>query len=154
MHPALVRAALLGALLALPSVATADLPSASDADLAIDAADRAARRLLALLDQTRRARDVSRISCVDRKLSQVNSIARTLTDRRQRLREATARGDAAEVAHQRRVVRSLVAQLREAERAGRACVYPEANVENRTVETVTIDPSIRHRDLSLPVSRP
>lgn len=148
MHSWLVRAALFCALLAAPSFAAADLPSVNDADAAIDAADRAARRLLVLLDQSRLRRDTTRISCVDQKLSQVNSLARTLADRGRRLREADARGDAAEVAHQRRVLRTLVAQLQDAERAGRACVHAEANVENGTVVTVTIHPSIRHQDLS------
>lgn len=153
MRSMLVRGVVLCALLSAPTLAAADPPASREADAAVRAADRSGRRLLILLDQSRRARDVARIACVDLMLSQVNSFGRMLSERRRRLGEAQARGDALEIAHLRRVLRRMVSQVTTLERQGRACVYPEAMEADRTVVTVTIDSSVRHQDLSIPPLR-
>jgi len=94
------------------------------------------------------------IACVDQKLSQINSFGRMLSTRRRDLDEARARRDPREVAHLRRVLRTMVSQVRVLEREGLACIYPSAGEDDHTVVTVTVDPSIRHRDLTIPPTRP
>lgn len=153
MRSMLVRGAVICALLTAPSLASADPPGARQPNAATRAAVHSGRRLLIMLDRSRRSRNALQIACVELKLSEVNSFARMLSDRQIRLGEARARGDAREVAHLRRVLRRMLAQIQILEREGRACVYPEALEEDRTVLTVSIDPAIRRLDLSIPPLR-
>ena len=134
--------------------ASADPPAAArEADRALIAAERARRHLLTLLDESRRARRIRDVACVDGALSQVNSFGRTLEDRRARLAGAARRGDAAELRLQRRVIRALARQLEERTRAGRACVYGELPAgREATVVTVIVDPAVPHREDLAPVA--
>jgi hypothetical protein len=137
----------LSSLLASPALAAADDAPRSravrEADGAVRFADRAGRRLLSLLDRARREGDARRVSCVDAKLTQVNSFARLVADRRRRLVAAEARDDAGAAAHERRVIRTLRAQIRTLEEEGRACVFPGADqASGQTVVTVIVDPRV------------
>ena len=154
MRSMLVRGAVICALLLPASLGHANPPGVRDADRAIHAAELAGRRLLMLLDRSRRAHDVARIACVDQRLTQVNSFGRILGERREQLVAARSRGDRAEVVHLTRVIRTMSRQIRIFEREGRECVFPGAGAADRTVVTVTVDPSIRHQDLSIPPARP
>lgn len=135
--------------LSLP--AAADPPAAErEANLALIRADREAVRMLRLLDQSRLSRNVAQITCVDTSLSQINSFSRILELRRDRIRVASAAHDEATVAHEQRIVRRIYGQLRDVAREGRACVYPSAGEDDRTVVEVLIDPAVRHQDLTPP----
>ncbi|MCB9597917.1 MAG: hypothetical protein H6719_34695 [Sandaracinaceae bacterium] len=137
------------------TVAMADPPPAlREVETALVQADREGVRLLRLLDETRLARNAPRIACVDSQLFQLNSVARLLELRRDRIRSAVARGDQAEIAHERQVVRRLVAELTRVSRAGRACVYPPAGAANQTIVEVTISREIQHEELDPPPLRP
>ena len=146
--PSLLVLTLLG--VAAPAAANPPRSAAAlEADRAIDAAFLAGRRLLVLLDRTRLSGDQRRASCVDTKLSEVNSFRRMLEERRQRLLDAEARGDADGASHERRVVRTLHLQLRRLEVRGRQCVFPEAGQRDQTVVVVTVSPDVPHEDPSL-----
>jgi hypothetical protein len=139
------------ALLGLAAPAAANPPRSSaalEADRAIDAASLAGRRLLILLDRTRLAGDRRRTSCVDSKLSEVNSFRRMLEERRLRLLAAESRGDAGGATHERRVVRTLSEQLRRLEVQGRRCVSPEAGQRDETEVIVTVAPDVPDEDPS------
>jgi len=135
--------------LSLPAAANPP-PAVREANLALVRADQEAVRLLRLLDQSRLSRNVAQISCVDTSLSQINSFSRILELRRDRIQAASARRDAATVAHERRIVRRIYRQLRDVAREGRACVYPSAGDDDRTIVEVLIDPRVRHQDLTPP----
>lgn len=134
--------------------ALADAPSRShavrEADGALHVASLAGRRLLGLLDDARRRGDARQVACVDVKLTQVNSFARTLSDRRTRLVRATRRGDEAAARHERRVIGTLHAQVQTLEREGRACVFPGAGeADGRTVVEVLVDGDVPDEDPAL-----
>lgn len=141
--------AFLSSLLAAPAAATAPAPAVREADVALHEATLAGRRLLQVLDQTRRGGDAAQIRCVDGKLSQVNSFQRMLGERRARLLSAMQRGDAEGARHERFVIRTMHRQLRALERAGRACVMPEVETDGRTVVEVIIGPEVPDEDPSI-----
>lgn len=140
-------------LLSLPCSALADLPERSaavrEADHATGTAGLASQRLLRLLDETRLARDPRRIACVDEKLTEVNSFGRMIAWRRDRLIEAETRGDHRAAIHERRVIRTLVAQLRRVEREGRACVDHFASARETTIVETELSPGLPEEDLAL-----
>jgi hypothetical protein len=137
--------------LAAPCAAFADPPSraASFAEQAASSATLAGQRLLRLLDQTRLARDRERTACVDRELAVVNSFGRRILERRERLLAAEQRGDRAEARYQSLVIRTLLEQLRRAEREGRACIDAQANEPGSTVVTVVREAGLPHEDPSV-----
>jgi hypothetical protein len=147
--------ALLCALLLAPLTVAAEAPRSAasrEARSAVATADLAGQRLLRLLGETRRAGDARRAACVDEKLTEVNSFARMISLRSQRLVAADGRGDRGETARERIVLRNLVSQLRRLEREGRACVEPV--VEGGSTEvTVLIAPDTPREDLILPEHR-
>lgn len=132
------------ALALAPAGASADPPARQaavrEADSAARAADLAGQRLLRTLDEARLGGLRERVTCVDGKLSQVNSHTRMILDRRERLRLAVERGDDGAVAHERVVIRNLLRNLVRLEREGRSCVHPEAGASGETVVITTIDP--------------
>ncbi len=137
--------------LLVPLTASADPPrshAAQEAARAAHTAMLASQRLLRLLGEARRVGDESGTTCVDGKLSQVNSFARLITEHRERLATAEAAGDGGTTAHVRLVLRNLDAQLQRLEREGRACVYPEATERGTTVVTI-IERDVPDEDPSL-----
>lgn len=152
----LARAVLAFALaLCTASTASADPPRAERlVNRAMVQADREAVRLLRLLDESRRARDVARIACVDRSLSQVNSLSRMLDFRRDRIRAAHARGDRAQVRHEQRVLVHMIQEIRRVAREGRACVNPASGQPDHTTVEVLIHPDVRHHEDLRPTPTP
>ncbi len=142
--------ALLFGVVGAPRRAMADPPTTAvrEANQAMARADRAAVRLLALLDQSRRQRNLAQIACVDDQLSQVNSFSRILSMRAVRVRTALADGSTRDLAHERRVIRRLAENVQRAARAGRACVYAAAGEGDWTRVEVIVSPEIRHQDLT------
>ncbi|MEQ8457442.1 MAG: hypothetical protein RLO52_47240 [Sandaracinaceae bacterium] len=136
-------------LVALPALANPPAPAVREADVAVHDATLAGRRLLHVLDQTRRSGDPTRVRCVDVRLAQVNSFQRMLGERRARLLSAMERGDAEGTRHERFVIRTMHRQLRALERAGRACVMPEVETDGRTVVEVIIGPEVPDEDPSV-----
>ncbi len=132
------------------SSAFADPPSTAvrEANRAARTAEVAAQRLLHLLGEARRSGDRTGTTCVDGKLSQVNSFGRMIRDRRERLLDAERRHDAAAVAYQRAVLRNLDAQMRVLERAGRACLFEGSEDHGTTVITI-IEEEVPDEDPSL-----
>lgn len=122
--------------------------AAQDADRAVHLADRAGRRLLGLLDQSRLAQNRQQVACLDRRLSQVNSFARALESRRLRLADAEQRGDEATVRHEHSVIRTIARQLREVDREGTACVVGPRSTDRRTIVEVTISRDVPNEDVS------
>ncbi|MCZ7684069.1 MAG: hypothetical protein M5U28_36970 [Sandaracinaceae bacterium] len=132
------------ALALAPGAASADPPNREaavrEADSAARTADLAGQRLLRVLDEVRLGGERQRVTCVDGKLSQVNSHTRMILERRERLRAAAQRGDDGAVAHERLVIRNLVRNLARLEREGRSCVHPEAGASGDTVVITIVDP--------------
>lgn len=122
-------------LLAVP--AAADPPNAElDARAAQRRAEQASRHVLSLLDRSRLDGDRRRAECFDGALTQIDSFARLIDERTQRLLEASARGDARAVDYHRSVIARLLAQLREREQNASSCFGPRRNevivVDRRT----------------------
>ncbi|MCA9604771.1 MAG: hypothetical protein KC619_04225 [Myxococcales bacterium] len=149
---ALVAACLVGAGLVGAAPVQADPPPPTrEADLALAQVDRDAVRLLRLLDESRRARHLARIACVDRQLSQLNSFGRILLLHRERLVTATQHGDGATAARERAIIRRVTVDVRDITREGLACVYPPAGQADHTVVEVTISADTPvERDLAAP----
>ncbi|MFK7988327.1 MAG: hypothetical protein AB8I08_20065 [Sandaracinaceae bacterium] len=151
----LLAALTMALTLILASPAAADPPSLrtsslEQANTALARSSRASRMMLTLLDEARRSGNAQKSQCVDRALSQINSFTQNLEQRRDRLRDAIARGDETEAAHQQRVIRTVYAQVRARQAAGRACLYGDVPVgHNVTVVEMYVDEEVpRHRDLS------
>lgn len=126
----------------------ADPPSArlQEMDRFLRSAELVSFRMLRLLDQARLNHDRAGERCLDLRLAEVNSLLRTLIDRRERVARAPG---PAEVEREYRVIQALIRQLRAATRAGHACVFPETAAETGTVVEVIIERDVPEEDLTV-----
>jgi hypothetical protein len=113
------------------------------------------RRVLAMLDEARRERDIIRVTCLNDKLTQINAHRRTLESRLRNLQEANATGDSERRNHEFTVITVLGQHFRTLEQEANACIGQDI-FETGTTRVVTdIDPSTPEEDLIvLPVDPP
>lgn len=105
------------------------------------------RRVLAMLDEARRERDIIRVTCLNDKLTQINAHLRTLQQRRENLQEAINTGDESRRNHEFTVITVLGQHFRTLEQEAGACIGQDI-FETGTTRVVTdIDPSTPEEDL-------
>ena len=132
-------------LVALPALANPPAPAVREADVAVHDATLAGRRLLQVLDQTRRSGDSTRVRCVDVRLAQVNSFQRMLGERRARLLSAMERGDAEGARHERFVIRTMHRQLQALDEAAHLDVDDAAQVLDKNVLVTAVRAHVEDR---------
>ena len=107
------------------------------------------RRVMAMLDEARRERDIIRVTCLNDKLTQVNAHLRTLQSRRENLQEAVNTADESRRNHEFTVITVLSQHFRTLEQEANACISQDI-FETGTTRVVTdIDPSTPEEDLAV-----
>ncbi len=105
------------------------------------------RRLLAMLDEARRERDIIRVTCVNDKLTQVNAHLRTVGSRRESLQEAVDTGDESRRNHEFTVLTVLGQHFRTLEQEANACIGQDIFETGATRIDIEIDPTTPEEDL-------
>lgn len=107
------------------------------------------RRLLSMLDEARRERDIIRVTCLNDKLTQVNAHLRTLQSRRSNLQEAVDTGDESRRNHEYTVITVLGQHFRTLEQEANSCVGQDIFETGSTRVTVEVDPSTPEEDMTI-----
>lgn len=105
------------------------------------------RRVLAMLDEARRERDIIRVTCLNDKLTQINAHLRTLQSRRENLQEAVDTGDESRRNHEFTVITVLGQHFRTLEQEANACIGQDIFETGTTRVVVDIDPTTPEEDL-------
>lgn len=105
------------------------------------------RRVLNMLDEARRERDIIRVTCLNDKLTQINAHLRTLQQRRENLQEAVDTGDESRRNHEYTVITVLGQHFRTLEQEAAACIGQDIFETGTTRVVTTIDPSTPEEDL-------
>jgi hypothetical protein len=105
------------------------------------------RRVLAMLDEARRERDIIRVTCLNDKLTQINAHLRTLQSRRENLQDAVDTGDESRRNHEFTVITVIGQHFRTLEQEANACVGQDIFETGTTRVVVDIDPSTPEEDL-------
>ncbi len=106
------------------------------------------RRVAAMLDQSRRERDIIRVTCLDDKLTQVNANLRTSEQRVKSLRDASAANDANRRKHEYTVITVLGQKFNVLEQEANQCVGQDLFDTGATRVTTDIDPDTPNEDPS------
>lgn len=104
-------------------------------------------RVLAMLDEARRERDIIRVTCLNDKLTQINAHLRTLETRTSNLNEAITNGDSERRNHEFTVITVLGQHFRTLEGEANACIGQDIFETGTTRVVTTIDPSTPDEDL-------
>jgi hypothetical protein len=107
------------------------------------------RRLLSMLDEARRERDIIRVTCLNDKLTQVNAHLRTVQSRRESLQEAVDTGDESRRNHEFTVLTVLGQHFRTLEGEANSCIGQDIFETGSTRIDVEIDPSTPEEDLAV-----
>jgi len=105
------------------------------------------RRVLSMLDEARRERDIIRVTCLNDKLTQINAHLRTLQSRRESLQEAVNTGDESRRNHEFTVITVLGQHFRTLEQEANACIGQDIFETGTTRVVVDIDPTTPEEDL-------
>lgn len=105
------------------------------------------RRVLTMLDEARRERDIIRVTCLNDKLTQINAHRRTLEQRRGNLQEAVNVGDESRRNHEFTVITVLGQHFRTLEQEANACIGQDIYETGATRVVVDIDPSTPEENL-------
>lgn len=105
------------------------------------------RRVMAMLDEARRARDIIRVTCLNDKLTQINAHLRTLQNRRENLQEAVDTGDESRRNHEFTVITVLGQHFRTLEQEANACIGQDIFETGTTRVVVDIDPATPNESL-------
>lgn len=105
------------------------------------------RRVLAMLDEARRERDIIRVTCLNDKLTQINAHLRTLQQRRENLQEAINTGDESRRNHEFTVITVLGQHFRTLEQEAGACIGQDIFETGTTRIIFEVDPSTPEEDL-------
>lgn len=105
------------------------------------------RRVLAMLDEARRERDIIRVTCLNDKLTQINAHLRTLQSRRENLQDAVNTGDESRRNHEFTVITVLGQHFRTLEQEANACIGQDIFETGTTRVVVDIDPTTPEEDL-------
>lgn len=112
------------------------------------------RRVLGMLDEARRERDIIRVTCLNDKLTQINAHRRTLESRMRNLQEANTTGDSERRNHEFTVITVLGQHFRTLEQEANSCIGQDI-FETGTTRVVTdIDPSTPEEDLVVAPTEP
>lgn len=112
------------------------------------------RRVMAMLDEARRERDIIRVTCLNDKLTQINAHLRTLQSRRENLQEAVETSDDSRRNHEFTVITVLGQHFRTLEQEANSCIGQDI-FETGTTRVVTdIDPAAPEEDLVTPEPPP
>jgi hypothetical protein len=112
------------------------------------------RRVMAMLDEARRERDIIRVTCLNDKLTQINAHLRTLESRRGNLQEAVTTADDSRRNHEFTVITVLGQHFRTLEQEANSCIGQDI-FETGTTRVVTdIDPATPEEDLAMPQPEP
>ena len=107
------------------------------------------RRVLSMLDEARRERDIIRVTCLNDKLTQINARIRQLQSRKENLQEAVNIGDGERRNHEFTVITVIGQAFRTLEQEANACIGQDI-FETGTTRVVTdIDPSTPEEDLAI-----
>ena len=105
------------------------------------------RRVLAMLDEARRERDIIRVTCLNDKLAQINARLRQLQSRTETLEEAINIQDSERRNHEFTVITVIGQAFRTLEQEANACIGQDI-FETGTTRVVTdIDPGTPEEDL-------
>jgi hypothetical protein len=105
------------------------------------------RRVMAMLDEARRERDIIRVTCLNDKLTQINAHLRTTQSRRENLQDAVNTGDESRRNHEFTVITVLGQHFRTLEQEANACVGQDIFETGTTRVVVDIDPATPEEDL-------
>lgn len=105
------------------------------------------RRVLNMLDEARRERDIIRVTCLNDKLTQINAHRRTLDQRRGNLQEAVNVGDESRRNHEFTVITVLGQHFRTLEQEANACIGQDIYETGATRVVVEIDPATPEENL-------
>lgn len=106
------------------------------------------RRVMSMLDEARRERDIIRVTCLNDKLTQINAHLRTLQSRRQNLQEAVQTGDDGRRNHEFTVITVLGQHFTTLEQEANQCIGQDIFETGTTQVVTTIDPSTPDEDPS------
>lgn len=105
------------------------------------------RRVLAMLDEARRERDIIRVTCLNDKLTQINARLRQLQSRKENLEEAINIQDGDRRNHEFTVITVIGQAFRTLEQEANSCIGQDI-FETGTTRVVTdIDPGTPEEDL-------
>ncbi|MEQ8459932.1 MAG: hypothetical protein RL885_28935 [Planctomycetota bacterium] len=105
------------------------------------------RRVLAMLDEARRERDIIRVTCLNDKLTQINARLRQLQSRKETLEEAINIRDGERRNHEFTVITVIGQAFRTLEQEANSCIGQDI-FETGTTRVVTdIDPGTPEEDL-------
>ena len=105
------------------------------------------RRVLQMLDEARRERDIIRVTCLNDKLTQINAHLRTLQSRRRNLTEANEIGDENRRNHEFTVITVLGQHFRTLEGEANACIGQDIFETGTTRVIIEVDPATPDEDL-------
>jgi len=106
------------------------------------------RRVMSMLDEARRERDIIRVTCLNDKLTQINAHLRTLQSRRENLQEAIQTGDEGRRNHEFTVITVLGQHFTTLEQEANQCIGQDIFETGTTQVVTTIDPSTPEEDPS------
>lgn len=112
------------------------------------------RRLLTMLDEARRERDIIRVTCLNDKLTQVNAHLRTVQSRRSNLQESVDTGDEGRRNHEYTVLTVLGQHFRTLDQEASGCLGQDIFETGATRIDVEIDPTTPEEDLVLQQQQP
>lgn len=115
---------------------------AVEVDSAYLRATRASRRITSMLDEARRMRDRRRVGCLDATLSEMNSRARLLGERAERIDAALRHGDETVARHEAMLASYISRHLGEVEQRAVACVgIVDLHAGTRVTVEITREPN-------------
>ncbi len=103
--------------------------------------ERISRRIQAMLDEARREKDIIRVTCLNDKLTQIDTNLRTLSDRISRFEAAASSGDTERRNHEFTVISVLGQKFRALEQEANQCIGQDVFETGATRVVVDIDPA-------------
>ena len=108
------------------------------------------RRVLGMLDEARRERDIIRVTCLNDKLTQINAHRRTLESRSESLQEAVNTADEGRRNHEFTVISVLGQQFTTLESEAGACIGQDLFETGSTRVVTDVDPAAPEEQLDFP----
>ncbi|MBW2460956.1 MAG: hypothetical protein JRH11_04870 [Deltaproteobacteria bacterium] len=100
------------------------------------------RREQAMLDEARRERDISRVTCLNDKLTQTNANLRTVNTRVENLSEAVQAQDTSRRNHEFTVIMVLGQKFSTLEQEANQCIGNDLYETGSTAVVTTVDPNV------------
>ncbi|MFO0680471.1 MAG: hypothetical protein U0234_00395 [Sandaracinus sp.] len=112
-------------------------------------ANELSQRVMGMLDEARRDGDVTRVTCLDDKLTQINAHARTLSERVASLQEATTTADTDRRNHEFTVITVLSQNVSQLEADANECIGQSLFETGSTRVVTEIAPETPTGDVTL-----